>query len=116
MDQREKKEPKQKDMTKDIHEGALHIKERKTASHKSDKESQKREEYLLTQAEELKCHNKVDKNTRIDLADCLPRIEKEEEVWKILGHHMETWEPAEKKVESIAEKAWQMTVTQKERS
>ena len=32
----------------------------------------------------------------------------EEQVWKMVEQHMESWEPTEKKVDSIAEKAWQM--------
>ena len=47
---------------------------------KSNKESPKREEDLLTQVEELKCQNKVDTMTRIDLADNFRELKKRSEV------------------------------------
>ena len=69
-------------------------------------------EDLLTQAEELKCRNKVDKTTRIDLADSLREFKQvsdeaevileqkrvqEEEPWKILGQLMDSWDPRKDK-------------------
>ena len=80
--------------------------------------------YVLTQAEDLTCQNKVDKQTRIDLVETPREFEKEseeaevimeqkriqeEEVWKILQQHLESWESAKRHIEAMAGKAWQLT-------
>ena len=61
-------------MTKAFQEAGIHTKERKVRGKRATKVSHKREEELLTQAEDLTCFNKVDKATRFDLADSLREL------------------------------------------
>ena len=92
-------------VTKVFNEAGLLIKERKASWHTSCKESQKREEYIWTQTEELRCQSKVDTITRTDLTDSLRQLKKirdegileeqnklreeeEEEVWNMFEQHM----------------------------
>ena len=96
------------------------IQERKASWHKAAKKARKREEDLLTQTEELRCQTIVDKMCRVDLADCLGLLKKisdeaellwlqeAEEVWNMFEQHMESWEPTEKNIDSMYEKAWQV--------
>ena len=81
----------------------------------------------------LKCHQTVDKMNRFALADSHRLLKKisdeadvlleqrrlqEEEVRNIFEQHMESWEPAEKKIESIVEQELSKSpkaVIQKER-
>ena len=74
----------------------------------------------------FECHNKVDRVTRTDLADCLRQLNEiideaerlleqrrlqDEEVWKMVEQNS-VWKlgrPTEKNIDSIAERTWQMT-------
>ena len=77
----------------------------------------------MTLMEDVSCQNTVDKMNRVDLADCLRLLKKisdeaellleqrrlqEEVVSKNFEHHLESWDPTEKEIESIDEKAWRM--------
>ena len=74
---------------------------------RATKKAKQREEYLLTQAEELNCQSKEDK---WDLEE-----KKQKLLWNRQGSkrkksgRFSNWERAEKNIASIVEKAWQMT-------
>ena len=96
------------------------VKENHTGT-KAAKKARKREEDLVTEIEELKCQVKTDKGTKTYLKDSFrawmnicnkaevfleqERLQ-EDELRQCFEQHKETWEPAERKTEAIAEKAW----------
>ena len=94
-----KKEPRWKNRAKTLHEASIHIK-KKGHLHTWQKWARQPGSTWL---QKLK---KVSEESEVILEQ--KRLQ-EEEVWKVLEQHMETWEPAERKIEAIAEKAWQLT-------
>ena len=111
-------------MTKVFYESEVQVKERKTTWQKSFKEGQKTEDELVQQTAELLAATRMDKGTKAELQDCFDswarrcdeaeaaRSKKslaEDGLKQCFERHKTSWEPAARKTDVIAEKAWQLS-------